>query len=212
MKRAFTLIELLVVIAVIALLAALLLPALSKTKASARRATCAGNVRQLGLGIFLYAGDHGDQMDYFTNDVYYAYKDCLLPYLGVPPDVESNIAVFACPMETGFCHSALAHYSSYGFNGIDRGNGDHGLAGRKLATVREPARTALVGEIAGGLALSWHNPWPHGAQHNNAQAEAGFVDGHVGYLEIYWNGGAGIYNFPFRYEPPAGYEYKWTAN
>jgi len=205
-------VELLVVIAVIAILAALLLPALSSAKASAKRTACASHVRQIAFGVFLYTDEHGDRLDYFTNDIYYAYKDCIAPYLGVPPNVGSNIAVFDCPMETGFFQSAAAHFTSYGFNGLDRGTNDFGLAGRKLATVRQPAKTAMVGEIAGGLALSWHNPWPQGQQHNNAQAEAGFVDGHVSYIKLYWNGGGGFANFPFWYEPPPGYEYKWTAN
>jgi prepilin-type N-terminal cleavage/methylation domain-containing protein/prepilin-type processing-associated H-X9-DG protein len=59
---AFTLIELLVVIAVIAILASLLLPALSNAKEAGKRAACVSNLKQIAYGIFVYAGDNGDKM------------------------------------------------------------------------------------------------------------------------------------------------------
>jgi prepilin-type N-terminal cleavage/methylation domain-containing protein/prepilin-type processing-associated H-X9-DG protein len=63
MKRnGFTLIELLVVIAIIAILAAILFPVFAQARASARKATCASNLKQIGLAFTIYAQDYDEML------------------------------------------------------------------------------------------------------------------------------------------------------
>jgi hypothetical protein len=183
-----------------------------------------------------YQGD-GDG----TNLFMFFYKPLVMNYLGLkgPPSPQDRL--FACPADTFFyvngagppapynpvsLHSQLdSYYSSYGYNGYGQDldnlpdlpdqltSPPPGLYGRKLTAITDPSKTILVAEESAFWPFTWHDPERPAAGDfgfNNARNVVSYADGHTSYIPIYFD--TDLYLITCLYNPPAGYDYKWSAN
>lgn len=213
MKRYFTLIELLVVIGVIAILASLLLPALSTAKSSAKRIICLGNLRQLSIPTYNYANDFDDVLvasnatyswtnfgrvtyweGYYSPMKYFLKEYCKLP---VRLDQRYNSAAIKTTDNIAFCPESLyvnnnISYALFGFGkrpySLNQGTTHLSkIAGsRNWLTDGEPAPIVLFGDRS-SIAVEFDNLNHHAKGGNLFLADgSGCWEPAVNWTWYYW--------------------------
>jgi type II secretory pathway pseudopilin PulG len=217
---AFTVVDLLVCVAVLWILAALILTPLSAAKRKARLARCSANLQQVSRAVLTFCEDNSGALPAILpdqpGDLWWWYKERVKRYVSLSGPSTPHDTVFACPEDRGYTDPKPFHqnprfdYTSYVFNGVTL-PGVPNIAGWPLSSIKQPGMTLLVMEWTAHAPLSWHKS--RTGKENlpfycDAQSVVGFVDGHVSFSKIYYDG----YNAAYTQDPVAGYDYRYSGN
>ncbi len=218
--RAFTRTDLLVAVAVVTVLAALIVVPIVTIRRKARLSLCLSNLQQVSRAVLLYAENNRKVLPGIVSgqpgDLWWWYKEQVKGFAGLIGPSSTNDRVFSCPNDRGysdpkpFWKNGRFDYGSYVYNGVTL-PGAPNIAGWQLESVKLPQRTLLAMEWTAHAPLSWHES-KTGKENMpfycEAQSVVGYVDGHVSFTKIYYDG----YNAAYTRDPIAGYDYKYSGD
>lgn len=190
-RAGFTLIELLVVIAIIAILAGLLLPALSRAKETARKTQCLSQMRQIGLAVRLYAEDNHDEFPRSQHSAFahsqLAWGRAVAPQLTPNPTLWTNLlrGVYHCPSDPRTTPWSYGQSVYFELNSDTDDYAGSPQTWRRIAAIPKPATTILQAETLGSVDHIMPHFWMTSqdatdvaAHRHQSRSNYNFVDGH----------------------------------
>jgi prepilin-type processing-associated H-X9-DG protein len=211
--------DLLLILAVLLLLFALVFPMWLNARATARKSVCLQNLKSVTGALLTFDQSEGhlpQEQPGMKGALWWFYKEMIKGDLGLKGLSSPADKVFACPDDRGyedrkpFRSLAKFDYGSYVFNGVNL-PGVPNIAGRAAGAIKDPKKTLLVMEWTAHAPLSWHGSRTGKKNHpfyNDAESVVGFVDGHVEYIPVYFDG----VNAAYTRDPIPGYSYKYSAD